>query len=252
MTQPDFTLGSYQSLIEALHARGYAAVGYGAVDPIARHLLLRHDLDMSIEAALPVAEIEAALGAKGHYFVLLRTEMYNPWSAAARDGLHRIAALGHEVGLHFDASFYPDDAKALDNAAAAECASLESIVGRPVETISFHRPASRLLGRAEPIAGRRHAYQPRFFHEMGYCSDSRGAWHHGHPLDHPAVARGHALQLLTHPIWWSRSIPIDPVSALDEFRLARDGVLGAALSANCEPYRVARGDAPPPLQRKAD
>lgn len=252
MTHTDFTLNGYRGLIEALYARGYAAVGYGAADPAARHLLLRHDLDMSIDAALPVAEVEAAQGAKGHYFVLLRTEMYNPWSAAARNSLNRIAALGHEVGLHFDASLYPDDTAALDTAAAIECASLEAIVGRPVETISFHRPASRLLDRAEPVAGRRHAYQPRFFREMGYCSDSRGAWHYGHPLDHPAVAQGHALQLLTHPIWWRRSMPLDPVSVLDEFRLARDGVLGAALSANCEPYRAARGDAPPPLHRKAD
>ena len=53
------------------------------------------------------------------------------------------------------------------------------------------------------LAGRRHAYQPRTFSEMGYCSDSRGGWHHGHPLEHEAVVAGRALQLLTHPVWWS-------------------------------------------------
>jgi len=52
---------------------------------------------------------------------------------------------------------------------------------------------------------------------MGYCSDSRGAWHHGHPLDHPAVAEGRALQLLTHPIWWTTGAGRDPAATLERF-----------------------------------
>ena len=62
----------------------------------------------------------------------------------------------------------------------------------PVTMVSFHRPAPELLGHAAPLGGRAHAYQPRFFSDMGYCSDSRGRWGHGHPLEHPAVAEGRA------------------------------------------------------------
>ncbi len=100
----DFTLDGYAALLRAFFDRGYAAVGYADADPAARHLILRHDLDMSIQAAVRVAEVEASLGVAGHYFVLLRTEMYNPWSEANRSDLRRIADLGHEVGLHLDAS----------------------------------------------------------------------------------------------------------------------------------------------------
>ncbi|MEK9660922.1 MAG: hypothetical protein VW644_04165 [Alphaproteobacteria bacterium] len=244
MSADDFTRAGYRALVAALLERGYAAVGYDAVAPGERHLVLRHDLDMSIDAAVSIAGIEAELGVSAHYFVLLRTEMYNPWSDHARHQLDRIAALGHEIGLHFDASLYSDDIAALDRAAAEECTVLAALTGRPVETISFHRPSPALLGRPGTIAGRRHSYEPRYFHDIGYCSDSRGAWHHGHPLAHDAVADGRALQLLTHPIWWDRDNALDPVAALDRFRDARDTVLMNALADNCEPYRAARRASP--------
>ena len=248
----DFTRAGYAALLDALCERGYEAVSYEAASPEAKHLVLRHDLDMSLDAALSTAETEAARGTMAHYFVLLRTEMYNPFSEAGLSVLRRIAELGHTVGLHFDASLYEDDSAALDLAAGNECATLESMLGKPVTIVSFHRPAASLLGRAAPVAGRRHAYEPRFFNDMGYCSDSRGAWHHGAPLDHPAVAAGRALQLLTHPLWWDRDTPLDPVTVLDKFRAQRDGVLAAALSANCDPYRDARGDTPPSFKPDTD
>ncbi len=243
----DFTLAGYHALVEGLLGRGYKVAGYGDADPAARHLILRHDLDMSIDAALPLARIETALGVKASYFVLLRGETYNPWTAAAGDKLRQILDLGHEIGLHLDASLYSKDPAAFDRAAAQECDALEAVAGTAIETVSFHRPAEKLLGRDAAIAGRRHTYQPRYFSEMGYCSDSRGEWRHGHPFDHPALAEGRALQLLTHPIWWNRDDAADPVQVLDRFRIERDKALAVALSANCLPYREARGDNPGPL-----
>lgn len=237
----DFTQAGYEALLRELLDRGYEARGYEEADPASKHLVLRHDLDMSLQAAEPIAEIEAALGATAHYFVLLRTEMYNPFSAAARASLERILAAGHEIGLHLDASLYDNDPAALEEAAETECAALEAAAGAPVRVISFHRPAKALLGHDRPLAGRRHAYEPRFFDAMGYCSDSRGVWHHGHPLDHPAVAAGRALQLLTHPIWWPAQAADGPVAKLDQFAAARDQVLRRELAANCEPYREAFG-----------
>lgn len=247
-----FTEAGYAALLRAFGERGYAAVGYEAAEPDSRHLILRHDLDMSLAAAEPIAALEAEAGVRAHYFVLLRTEMYNPFSAAARATLERLRSFGHEIGLHLDASLYGNDADALEKAAAWECRALEDAAGAPVRFVSFHRPAAALLGLARPVAGRRHTYEPRFFEDMGYCSDSRGGWHHGAPLEHPAVAAGRALQLLTHPIWWVRSVAGDPVATLDRFRAERDRVLARALSANCDPYRAARGAAPPALDGHAD
>lgn len=233
----DFTPAAYRALLAALLERGYEIRDYADADPGKRHLILRHDIDMSLEAALPIAEIEKGLGLKAHYFVLLRTEMYNLFSEAARRVLRQLRELGHEIGLHLDASLYASDPAALQQAAAEECVALEAATGAPVRTISFHRPLKALLGYAEALAGRPHAYQPRFFTQMGYCSDSRGAWHHGHPLDHAAVREGRALQLLTHPIWWTQESGI--VAKLDRFLRERAALLNEELARNCDPFHAA-------------
>jgi len=236
-SERDFSLEGYRALIEALLARGYMVRSFMDARPEKRHLILRHDLDMSLEAALPVAEVERDLGMTATYFVLLRGELYNPFTPGARKVLDEIRALGHELGLHFDGSLYSEDRSSLDAAAARECALLETGLGIDVRIISFHRPAEALLGMNGRLAGRLHAYAPRFFRDMGYCSDSRGAWHHGHPLDHPAVSEGRALQLLTHPIWWADGMGATVGERLDRFAEEQYDLLRQELARNCEPYR---------------
>ncbi len=233
-----FTLAGYRALLQAFLDRGYRVRTFDEAEPAERHLILRHDLDMSLEAALPVAEVEAQLGLSAVFFVLLRSEFYNPHTPRARGIIDRLRSLGHDVGLHFDASLYDQhDLDDLDRAAAAECAALERAMDAPVRMISFHRPAPALIGLDRLLAGRDHAYRPRYISDMGYCADSRGAWHHGHPLDHLAVAEGRALQLLTHPIWWTGTAEEGPVEKLERFLAERRTLLQQELAANCEPYR---------------
>ncbi len=232
----DFTLAGYRGLLEEFLGRGYRVRSFADAEPGAPHLILRHDLDMSLEAAIPIAEIEAALGLSSSYFVLLRTEMYNPFSAAGVGALERLRALGHEIGLHLDASFYGPERDAFEQGAQQECAALEALLGIDMATISFHRPPAALLNLDGVLAGRRHAYEPRFFSEIGYCSDSRGDWHHGHPLEHEAVAKDRALQLLTHPIWWSRDAGSTVQETLEKFALDRYHQLRSELGRNCETF----------------
>ena len=234
MSQADhngFTIAGYAALVRTFLECGYAVRNFAEAEPGARHLILRHDIDMSLEAAIPVAEAEAALGVTAIYFVLVRSELYNPFAPDGAAALARIKSLGHEIGLHFDAALYT--AATLDDAAARECTLLETFIECPVRMISFHRPHATLLGREGLMAGRRHAYEPRFFRDMGYSSDSRGGWRHGHPLTHEAVAAGRALQLLTHPIWW-QDPPASPTARLDSLLDARLQALDRALAAHCD------------------
>jgi hypothetical protein len=191
---------------------------------------------MSIDAAIKVAEIEHEINVSATYFVLLRTEMYNAFSSRGKEALLRIAALGHEIGLHLDGSLYENSIGDLDQAAALECSMLEKIINQPVRTISFHRPIPSLQGFDKPVGGRRHTYEPAFFIDMGYCSDSRGGWHYGHPLEHAAVANGKSLQLLTHPIWWAAAPGETVRQKLDRFALGRFDLLRAQLAINCDAY----------------
>ena len=196
----DFSLDAYRRLLAELTGRGYRIVGFDAVDGPSRHLVLRHDVDVSLALAVELAEVEHALGYAAHYFVLVTSEQYNPATQAGRLALARIDALGHRIGLHFDAAL--ECVEGLEARAAAEARYLSALTGAPVSMLSFHRPAAAWLNNPARLAGLPHTYQPKYFSDIGYCSDSRGGWWRGAPLDHDAVKTGTALQLLTHPAWW--------------------------------------------------
>jgi hypothetical protein len=227
----EFSPEGYAALIGALRARGYEMRGFADADPEARHLVLRHDVDFSLAAALTMAEGEAERGIEATYFVLLRTEFYNPLSGAGLAALERIAAL-HAIGLHFDAALYARDAGALDAAAARECDLLGQVIGRPVELVSYHRPGAGGAGETERLGGRLNVYGARFVRAMGYCSDSRGGWHHGHPLEHAAIRAGRALHLLVHPFWW-QAPALAPEERLRRFLEERGTFLDGELARHC-------------------
>lgn len=229
-----FTVQSYSVMLRELLARGYRACDFHDARPELRDLILQHDIDLWPGYAVPIAEAEAALGVSASYFALATSPLYNPASPECRAVLRHLIALGHRVELHFDPAA-ADVGTDRDEAAERECAWLSCVAGRPVRMVSFHRPSPDLLNNPAPIAGRPHTYQPRFFSAMGYCSDSRGAWRDFAPLDHPSVAAGCALQLLTHPIWWrGHGTPQD---ALESYLADRLAGLDAALAANISVYR---------------
>lgn len=234
----EFTLAAHTQLLKELTARGYRFVTYADVRPDQPHVIVRHDVDMDLDRAVMLAEEEARIGVQAHYYVLLRTEMYNIFSKRSNAALRRLMELGHQVGLHFDASLYPQDREILEAAAERECEILGSLLGKRVETITFHRPAPQLQGLAGLFAGRLHGYDPRFFSDIGYCSDSEGRWRFGHPLKHESIQAGRALQLVTHPIWWC-ALPGEKVeNKLQRFLLDVSQTITREVALNCKPYRA--------------
>jgi len=234
----DFTLATYGELLEAFKSKGYSFVSYADMRPTESHIILRHDVDMDLDRAVQMAEFEAGKSVRSHYYVLLRTEMYNVFSNRAHASLRRLLELGHQVGLHFDASHYPQERALLEAAAENECDILGSLLGERVETITFHRPALPLQGLAGTFAKRLHGYDPRFFSDIGYCSDSEGRWRFGHPLEHEAIARGTALQLVTHPIWWC-ALPGEKVETkLQRLLLDVSQTMTREVALNCKPFKA--------------
>ena len=240
MTEP-FTLEGYKALIAALLARGYVLRSFADAQPDERHLILRHDVDQSLEAAVRLARCEAAAGWAATYFVLLRSEMYNPFSPASVQALAELRQLGHGVGLHLDGALYDGELEALEVAVHRECAVLEAILEAPVDMISFHRPAPGLVPCDRTLAGRRNTYESRFIETIGYCSDSRGEWHHGPPLEHESIKAGRALQLLTHAIWWMGA-PAAPEEKLASFLEERLSNLESELAEHCTIYAPRRSE----------
>ena len=216
---------------------GYEVVDFETVKQDKKHLILRHDVDFDLDAAARLADFEGEQGFRAIYFVLLTSEFYNLHAKFARTALSSILAQGHQLGLHFDTSIHHGAEVALSEAAASECQVLEQLTGQQIKVISMHRPPSDLVGRDVKFAGRLNAYAPHFTQGMGYCSDSRGAWHHGSPLESEAFRAGKALHLLTHPIWWTRNEPMTPQQSVSEFLHQRQDFLDQEAERNCTAYR---------------
>jgi hypothetical protein len=233
----DFTLSAYRKLLGDLLILGYSVKGYADADPGQSHLILRHDVDMDLGAAVSMAELEAEIGVASTYYVLMRSELYNPASPRNSAAIQRLLALGHDVGLHFDASLYDDDHAVQTNAIISEREALTALSGVKVRSFSFHRPATSLIGAPSPISDLIAAYAPRFFDEFAYVSDSRGGWHYGHPLEHEKVKRRVGLHLLTHPIWWVNNGDV-PQTKLNQLVTDHTRDYQLELAANCKSYSI--------------
>ena len=94
-----FDLDHYSELPDAAKAGGYRFAFFDH-EPTPGDLLLRHDVDLSLDAAVTLAELEAGAGAQATYFLMTRSVFYNLASPEGERALARLRELGHRVGLH--------------------------------------------------------------------------------------------------------------------------------------------------------
>ena len=176
----DFSLDHYAELLDAARAGGYRFQHFDRL-PEAGDVLLRHDVDLSLDAALRLAELEASAGATATYFLMTESVFYNLASAEGREAIERLRGLGHRVGLH---AVYP---------------RLE-LDERFDAAVAWHNPDPEYM--RVPVDGAVNVMQDGYFDPATYRSDSNQHWRSGCP--HDALREGAFpwLQLLTHPEIW--------------------------------------------------
>lgn len=175
--------------------------------------IMRHDIDMDLEAAVKMSSLEKDLGVQATYFFMLRCPLYNVFSNKGSEQVKEILAAGHRFGLHFDCAIYEDiSINKLDYYISRECALLEQFFQRPIEAISFHRPGHLELSGVE-LDKWPNSYERVFLEKYEYFSDSRGNWARGNPIESEAFSQKKNLHILTHPIWWNKS-PATPYACL--------------------------------------
>ena len=185
-------------------------------------VFIRHDVDVSIKRALSMAELEAASAIRATYMFIPNSRLYD--IRAEGEDLRRIDSLGHEVALHFDL----DDAARERSADVQEvlddierdCCLIADITGKPVRSISFHRPMPQLIGGEFVIGGRINAYASELMD--CYISDSRGQWRCGDPVRVLSETSAPIVQLLIHPVWYGPD-HMNPRKRLEEFFLSVTG-----------------------------
>jgi hypothetical protein len=152
----------------------------GGTDLPDRFVVLRHDVDRKPRNALAMARIEAEHGVRSTYYFRTIEKTFRP------DLIERIAALGHEVGYHYEDLDRADgDPHAALSAFERELERLRSLVD--VETVCMHgNPLSAhdnrdvwdhadfdqfdLLGEA---------YLSMDFTDVTYFSDTGRTWRDG-------------------------------------------------------------------------
>ena len=202
----EFTYASYIELIELLKQHEYQVVSYeNRSSNSEKCVILRHDIDMSIEKAVKLAECEQDAGVYGTYFVLLTSDFYNAFSYKSIEGLKKIQKAGGQIGLHFDEMQYPElwgNVSEIKEKILLEKECLEKIIERPVVVVSMHRPSKQVLDADIQIPGMINSYANEYFHQFKYISDSRRHWRE--PVKDIIKSEEYRkLHILTHAFWYN-------------------------------------------------
>ena len=196
-----FKFEAYIKLLKWLKKR-YEIITFSEVtDKSNSFLLLRHDVDASVKAALKMARMERSLGIRSTYLVMFSNKLYNILEKDNLEALKDLAKLGHEIGLHYDLPTYEKRGRDLRETLETEIALLERLVGQKVSSIAPHN-VSTFTGKDpfKNIAEYINVYAPRF--HQNYVSDSCRAWY-PRPLRELLAFKYEKVQVLVHPFLWT-------------------------------------------------
>lgn len=200
-----FTCESYAALLKKLDTKGYHFKSYNNWQETDRSVILRHDVDFSLERAVLFSEIEKSAFPKGvqaTYFVLVSTNFYNIHSRTSKKQMRQIIDNGGIIGLHFDETQYDiSDELDMQKYVCEESDILSSAIGEKVNVVSMHRPSEKFLSSDMVFPDIINSYSETYFKGMKYLSDSRRHWREN--VDE-IIGNGiyQRLHLLTHPFWY--------------------------------------------------
>lgn len=211
----EFTLDAYQELLKTALTSGYSFLAFH--DPerfgIDKVCLLRHDIDADLGAAVELAKIEANLGVRATYFLMLRSPIYNLMGRENTRLAQQVVGLGHWLGLHYDEGFYPDQRYTTEEWIDLEAEILSNVFGQEIKVVSFHQPSEDVLSGKLRLNRFINTYDKNDLPEYFYISDSNMIWKHD-PFDVFSHSLHPKLHLLIHPLWWNTTTPNLPTQVV--------------------------------------
>jgi hypothetical protein len=172
---------AYGAMLDAAVRGGYRFVHFDH-EPQTGEIFLRHDVDLVLDAAARMAELEAEHDVSATYFLMTRSVFYNLDSREGEVTLDRLRALGHRVGLH---AVHPH----------------VDLDDRFDPVLAWHNPDPEYVN--DPVDGLVNVMTPPWFDREHYRSDSNQHFRSGDPTDALARAELEWLQLLIHPEIWA-------------------------------------------------
>lgn len=204
MNNCSFTYKHYEEIISRASNLGYKFSDF-TTELDSKHIIIRHDIDLDLQKALRMAEIEAKLNVNSTYLIWITSPFYNAFQQSNANIIKKLSELGHKVGLHFNAKNYNiqsinDMKRYLIN----ERMLLENILENNIDVVSFHMPEKFLVNNNLEIEGIINTYHEKFFSGYKYLSDSEMRWREGCICNHLENKNYNRIQMLVHPIWWDK------------------------------------------------
>ena len=202
MTPCGFTIKHYLETINLYRDNGYhiGPVGdYFHNDVYHKHILLRHDVDLSLDYALEMALLEKDNDIHATYFILVTSDLYSAVSPKGRERIKAIKDAGHEIALHVDSRYYMG---------TCEFTVLSEIAETTISTWARH-----LVNLTPELDIPRDAATiPNY----KYLSDSAMNWREGCWCNH--IGEYDKMQILIHPEWTMTS----PAGKRNKFEIIED------------------------------
>lgn len=147
-------------------------------------LVLRHDIEFSIDRAFNLSKIEAEEGISSSYFVQITNNAYNAFSEKNIKALQQMHEAGHHIGLHYHRSGITDINEIKEDI-QYQAKILGKMCAVPIDRFSFHRPLKEHLAADIKIDGLINTYGKQFFCltdnpaaplRVKYIADSNHQW----------------------------------------------------------------------------
>ena len=176
-------------------------------------ILMRHDVEYSVERAYNLSKVEDSMDFTSTYFFQWTNNSYNILSRKNMDMVKDMHERGHVIGLHYALNGMTD-MELVRKQIVKEINILSEMFGFQVDTFSVHRPSKDILRENIKLPGIINAYQDDFFTfaenvtedtpvAVKYLSDANHIWRYGYP-DEKNILGHDKVQILTHPFAWTK------------------------------------------------
>jgi len=186
-----FNIDHYKEIVTKARDEGYLICPIKDYQLNEKHrkkiILLRHDVDFSLEFAYELANIEYDLGVCSTYHIYLHSPTYNALSPKSIKMIKEIKDMGHEIGLHAEGDTF-------DSSIQNEDRLLEFMIGDNIRTYSNH------LWNLRKTLKIPYLIHPNNLTKYHYISDSGRNWREDCLCKN--IGKHNRLHVLIHPEWW--------------------------------------------------
>ncbi len=206
-----FSYSDYRDIVKIVKETG-AACDYKTAIGRDRFVIMRHDVEYSVERAYAMSKVEESMDFTSDYFFQWTNNSYNLLSKKNMDMIRDMHERGQNIGLHFALNGMTD-MQLIRQQIIKEMDILSDMFGFNVDTFSIHRPSKDVLKENIKLGGILNAYQDDFFTfaenvnedsdvEVKYMSDANHIWRYGYP-DRDNIMNHNKVQILVHPFGWT-------------------------------------------------